>query len=240
MRVIPAIDLLDGQAVRLKQGLYDQVTTYDQRPGEIAKEWRQVVDRLHVVDLEGARGGKPAQVDLVREVVEGFGDGVQVGGGVRNLEAVEAYFSLGVSRVVLGTAAIKNPEFVREAAKLYPDRVIVAVDAKDGMVATEGWLDVSEMTAVDLARQMADVPLAGVLYTDIARDGMEVGPNIEETARLAREGGVPVIASGGVGTLAHLSALAATDADIQSVIVGRALHERRFTLTEAIAAAGPV
>ena len=193
MRVIPAIDLLDGQAVRLKQGLYDQVTTYDQRPGEIAKEWRQVVDRLHVVDLEGARGGKPAQVDLVREVVEGFGDGVQVGGGVRNLEAVEAYFSLGVSRVVLGTAAIKNPEFVREAAKLYPDRVIVAVDAKDGMVATEGWLDVSEMTAVDLARQMADVPLAGVLYTDI-----------------------------------------------QSVIVGRALHERRFTLTEAIAAAGPV
>ena len=108
------------------------------------------------------------------------------------------------------------------------------------MVATEGWLDVSEMTAVDLARQMADVPLAGVLYTDIARDGMEVGPNIEETARLAREGGVPVIASGGVGTLAHLSALAATDADIQSVIVGRALHERRFTLTEAIAAAGPV
>ena len=240
MRVIPAIDHLDGQAVRLKQGLYDQVTTYDQRPGEIAKEWRQVVDRLHVVDLEGARGGKPAQVDLVREVVEGFGDGVQVGGGVRNLEAVEAYFSLGVSRVVLGTAAIKNPEFVREAAKLYPDRVIVAVDAKDGMVATEGWLDVSEMTAVDLARQIADVPLAGVLYTDIARDGMEVGPNIEETARLAREGGVPVIASGGVGTLAHLSALAATDADIQSVIVGRALHERRFTLTEAIAAAGPV
>ena len=239
MRVIPAIDLLNGQAVRLKQGLYDQVTTYDQRPGEIAKEWRQVVDRLHVVDLEGARGGKPAQIDLVREVVDTFGDGVQVGGGVRNLEAVETYFALGVSRVVLGTAAIKNPDFVREAAKKYPDRVIVAVDAKDGMVATEGWLDVSEMTAVDLTRQMADVPIAAVLYTDIARDGMEVGPNIEETARLAREGGVPVIASGGVGTLAHLSALAATEADIQSVIVGRALHERRFTLTEAVAAAGP-
>jgi phosphoribosylformimino-5-aminoimidazole carboxamide ribotide isomerase len=237
MDVIPAIDLIAGQAVRLKQGRYDQVTTYDEPPEAIAAGWRGVVARLHVVDLEGAKAGHAVQADAVRRIVAGFGSGVQVGGGIRSFEAVESALALGVDRVVLGTAAIRDPELVRRAALTYPGRVIVAVDAKGGFVATDGWIDVSERRAVDLVREVGDLPIAAVLYTDIQRDGMETGPNIEETARLADDAGIPVIASGGVGTLEHLSALARASKGIVGAIVGRALHEKRFTLAEAVRAA---
>jgi phosphoribosylformimino-5-aminoimidazole carboxamide ribotide isomerase len=238
MEVIPALDLLDGKAVRLRQGRYDEVTVYDEHPEVLAAEWSGRVRRVHVVDLDGAKLGRPAQRVLVRKVVASFGAGVQVGGGVRSMATVNAYFDLGVDRVVIGTAAIHDPDLVREAAEAYPRRVVVAVDARDGMVATNGWVDQSSQRAIDVVRSMAKVGIAAVLYTDIDRDGTEVGPNVDATALLAREGGVPVIASGGVGTLEHIAALAKTGSGIVGAIVGRALHEKRFTLEDATAAAG--
>lgn len=238
MQVIPAIDLIQGQAVRLRQGRYDEVTTYSEPPADLARQWSRTVSLLHVVDLEGARAGHPVQEQAVREVVQAFGPGVEVGGGIRTFEAAEAYFALGVSRVVLGTAAIRDPGLVRRLADRYPNQVVLAVDAKDGKVATDGWLDVSERTAVQLVLELRDAPLAAVLYTDIERDGTEVGPNVGATERLARETGVPVIASGGVGALEHLHALAKVErAGVVASIVGRALHEKRFTLEQAVQAA---
>jgi phosphoribosylformimino-5-aminoimidazole carboxamide ribotide isomerase len=237
MDVIPAIDLLEGRPVRLRQGRYDEVTFYGDPPEAIALQWRGHVKRLHVVDLEGAKAGHPVQEDAVRRVIAAFGSGVQVGGGIRSLEAARAYFALGVDRVVLGTAAIRDPALVEAVATEAPGRVVVAVDAKGGRVATDGWLDVSERLAVDLVRELSRLPLAGVLYTDIERDGTEAGPNVVETARLAGDSGIPVIASGGVGTLDHLRALAAARPPIAAAIVGRALHEGRFSLSEAVDAA---
>lgn len=236
MEIIPAIDLLDGKAVRLRQGRYEEVTVYSDNPPVLAAGWSGRVKRVHVVDLEGARAGKPVQGELVRRIVAAFGSGVQVGGGVRSMAAVDAYFALGVDRVVLGTAALRDPELVRTAAQAYPGRVIVAVDARGGRVATDGWLDQSEKLALDLVRELADSGLAAVLYTDIERDGTEVGPNVVETANLARDGGLPVIASGGVGKLDHLSSLA-QNPGIVGAILGKALHEKRFTLEEAANAA---
>ncbi len=235
MIVIPAIDLLNGKAVRLRQGDYDQVTHYDRDPAEIATQWRALVSRLHVVDLEGARAGQTVQRELVARIVAAFGPGVQVGGGIRDLAAIEATLSLGVERVVLGTAAIKDPALVRAAASRWPGRVVVAVDAKDGWVATEGWEETSDRRVEDLVAELSALPLGGLLYTDIARDGTEVGPNVEATARLAASSEIPVIASGGVGTLAHLTALAQAPGGIAAAIVGRALHEQRFTLADAVA-----
>jgi phosphoribosylformimino-5-aminoimidazole carboxamide ribotide isomerase len=196
-----------------------------------------LVPRLHVVDLEGARAGAPVQRELVQSLVAAFGPGVQVGGGVRTFEAVEAYFELGVERVVLGTAAIRDPALVQRATLAFPGRVIIAVDARAGFVATDGWLEKSERRAVDLVRELSAQPIAAVLYTDIDRDGTEVGPNVAETARLARETKVPVIASGGVGTLDHLRTLSAADDGIVGAIVGRALLEKRFTVEQGKRAA---
>jgi len=234
VQVIPAIDLLDGSAVRLKQGRYDAVTVYPTAPEAIAAGWSGVAERLHVVDLEGARAGHAVQTDLVRRVVSAFGAGVQVGGGIRSFDAAKSYFDLGVERVVLGTAAIRDPGLVERVTEAYPGRVVVAVDAKAGLVATDGWLEVSSLPAVELVRRVSALPIAAVLYTDIARDGMESGPNVAETARLADETRVAVIASGGVGTLEHLQRLATASSGIAGAIVGRALHERRFTLEEAL------
>jgi len=237
MEVIPALDLLDGKAVRLRQGRYDEVTVYDEHPHIVAAEWSGRVRRVHVVDLDGAKQGRPVQRVLVRKVVASFGAGVQVGGGVRSMAAVDQYFDLGVERVVLGTAAIRDPELVQTAAAAYPGRIIVAVDARNGNVATDGWTDQSERRAIDVVGEIAALGLAAVLYTDIDRDGTEVGPNVEATATLASEGGVPVIASGGVGKVEHLAALAKAGPKVVGAIVGRALHEKRFSLEEAISAA---
>ncbi|MDQ2644804.1 MAG: HisA/HisF-related TIM barrel protein, partial [Myxococcota bacterium] len=165
MQVIPAIDLLDGKAVRLRQGRYDEVTVYSDDPAALAKSWAGAVERLHVVDLEGARSGRAVQGELVRAIVRAFGDGVQVGGGVRSLEAAESYLKLGVARVVLGTAAIRDPALVARIAEAYPQQVIVGVDARKGEVATDGWLEQSGKRAVDLVRELSKLPLAAVLYT---------------------------------------------------------------------------
>lgn len=240
MEVIPAIDLLDGCAVRLRKGNYDEVTVYSEDPPALARTWASKIERIHVVDLEGARAGRAVQADLVRTVVTAFGGKTQVGGGIRSIEAVESYAELGVDRIVLGTAALRDPDLVEQAARAHPDTVVVAVDARNGFVATEGWLDTSETPAVEVVRRYAHLPLAAILYTDIDRDGTEVGPNLEATERLARDGGLPVIASGGVGTLEHLRGLAATREPIVGAIVGRAIHEGRFTIDEAVRAAASV
>ncbi len=236
MEILPAIDLLEGKAVRLHQGRYDQATIYDTDPAARATSWRGKVARLHVVDLEGAKAGRAVQADAVRAIVAAFGPGVQVGGGVRSREAFESYLALGVDRIVVGSVALRDPELVHALAKSHPSRVILAVDAKNGHVATDGWTNVSTTTAVELVRAFAGAPIGAVLYTDVSRDGTMVGPNVEMTALLAREAHVPVIASGGVGSLEHLRGLAAYPG-IGAAIVGRALYEGTFTLDEAIGAA---
>jgi phosphoribosylformimino-5-aminoimidazole carboxamide ribotide isomerase len=233
--VIPAIDLLGGRAVRLHQGRYDAVTVYDEDPTARARAWKGKVPLLHVVDLEGARSGQPVQRDVVRAIAEVFGPGLQVGGGVRTRESFAAYRDLGAARVVLGSAAVRSADMVRELALEHPGVVVLAVDAREGYVAVDGWTETTRVLAADLVQSFADVPLAAVLYTDVARDGTRTGANVEATAELARRAPVPVIASGGVGSLADLEALAARG--ISACIVGRALYEGSFTLDEAIEAA---
>jgi phosphoribosylformimino-5-aminoimidazole carboxamide ribotide isomerase len=232
--VIPAIDVLDGKAVRLHQGRYDAVTVYDDDPTSRAREWRGQVPVLHVVDLEGARDGLPVQRDVVRRIAQAFGPGTQVGGGVRTRETFEDYLSLGAERVVLGSAAVHDAALVRALANERPNVVVLAVDARDGFVAVDGWKQATRIAAGDLVRSFADVPLAGVIYTDVTRDGTRTGANVEATAALASQTRVPVIASGGVGSLDDLRALARRG--IAACIVGRALYEGTFSLQEAIAA----
>jgi phosphoribosylformimino-5-aminoimidazole carboxamide ribotide isomerase len=232
MYILPAIDLLGGKAVRLHQGDYAKVTVYDDDPTAAARRFRAKTDRLHVVDLEGARAGAPVQREVVRAIAEAFAGGVlQVGGGVRTRESLEGYLALGARRVVLGTAAVKDPALVRELANAHPGVVVLAVDAKGGLVATDGWTNVSTVTAIDLVRALADAPIAAVLYTDVARDGTGAGPNVEATAALAASSPFPVIASGGVATRAHLDALAAIP-NVESAVVGRALYDGSLSLDE--------
>jgi phosphoribosylformimino-5-aminoimidazole carboxamide ribotide isomerase len=235
MKILPAIDLLGGKAVRLHQGRYDMATVYSDDPPAVARKFREHVDLIHVVDLEGAREGRPVQEDVIRKI----GGPFQVGGGVRTREAFEAYVALGAKRVVLGTAAVQNRELVRALAKEHPGVVVLAVDAKDGFVATNGWTNVTDRRAVELVGDLADVPIGAVLYTDIGRDGTGIGPNIFATAELAAASPFPVIASGGVGTKAHLTDLAKLE-NVESAIVGRALYDGSLSLYDAIrAAAGP-
>lgn len=235
MNVLPAIDLLDGSAVRLMRGRYEEVTVYDADPPARARGWRGKVPLLHVVDLAGAREGRPVQLEAVRAVAAAFGPGVQVGGGVRTREDFAAVVEAGASRVVLGSVAVRDPAMVMDLASKHPNVVVVAVDARDGYVAVDGWTQDTRARAIDVVRALGDAPLAGILYTDVARDGTGDGPNLEATAALARASHIPVIASGGVGTLEHLRELA--KAGIPQCIVGRALYEGVFTLDEAIEAA---
>jgi phosphoribosylformimino-5-aminoimidazole carboxamide ribotide isomerase len=233
--VIPAIDLLGGKAVRLHQGRYDAVTVYDEDPTARARTWRGKVPWLHVVDLEGARLGRPVQQELVRRIVETFGPDVQIGGGVRTRESFAHYRELGARRVVLGSVAVRDAPLVRALASEEPGVVVLAVDGRDGFVALDGWTQTTTVRAADLVHSFADVPLAAVLYTDVARDGTRSGANVDATAALAARAAVPVIASGGVGSLDDLRTLAARG--IAACIVGRALYEGAFTLDEAIEAA---
>lgn len=238
MKILPAIDLLGGKAVRLHQGRYDRVTVFSDDPPAVASGFFARVPRIHVVDLEGAREGRPVQIDLVRAIAAAAeGRELQIGGGVRTREALEGYLALGARRVVLGTATASDPELVRTMARAHPGVIVLAVDAKDGFVATHGWTNVSTVRAIDAVRALADAPIAAVLYTDVARDGTGAGPNVPATAELAAASPFPVIASGGVGTRAHLEALAAIP-NVESAIVGRALYDGSLTLDDAIAAAG--
>lgn len=239
MIVFPAIDLKAGQVVRLAEGDMDRATVYGDDPAAQAMLFAEAGSQyLHVVDLDGSFAGRAENKAAIEAILQTFPGHVQLGGGIRTALAVDGWFDLGVSRVVMGTAALKDPQFVRDMAKAYPGGIVVAVDAKDGMVATEGWADVSDVTVVDLARRFEDAGVASLLFTDIGRDGLLKGVNIEATVDLARRVDMPVIASGGVKGLddIHMLALHAGDG-IEGVITGRALYDGRLDLAAAIAVA---
>jgi phosphoribosylformimino-5-aminoimidazole carboxamide ribotide isomerase len=232
VKLYPAIDLLGGQAVRLEEGRRDRATVFSDRPIElVASLARGGADRLHVVDLDGAFAGSPQQHELVRSIVAASPLPVEVGGGIRDRAAIEAALATGAAFVVLGTAAVRSPALVEEACRAHPGRVIVAVDARDGVVAVDGWTAAGNITAIELGQRASGWGAAALLYTDVARDGLHVGPNVETTVHLARAVDCEVIASGGVGSLDDLARL--RDAGIAAVVVGRALYDRRFTVEEA-------
>lgn len=234
MQLYPAIDMKDGQCVRLTQGLFDNVKVYSQDPGEMARLWvSQGADFLHLVDLDGALAGVSVNEPVIRRIVETVDVPVQVGGGIRSRETVEAMLKLGVCRVIIGTKAVKEPEFVKELTETFgPERIVVGVDAKDGMVAVEGWEKVSQVTALDLCMQMREYGVRHVVYTDISRDGMLSGPNVAATRKLTEETGMDIIASGGVSCMEDLQEL--FDQGIKGAIIGKALYEKRLDLGEAV------
>jgi phosphoribosylformimino-5-aminoimidazole carboxamide ribotide isomerase len=233
--VYPAIDLKDGACVRLRQGAMDQATVYGTDPAAQARAWQDAgFAWLHVVDLNGAFAGRAVNADAVRAILAAVTIPVQLGGGLRDLDAVAAALDAGISRVILGSAAVKNPALVDQACRAYPGRIVVGIDARDGMVATEGWAEVSTTPAEAVAARFAAAGVAAIIYTDIGRDGMLTGLNIDQTLALARVTDIPVIASGGVGGAADIAAAAATGR-IAGAIVGRALYDGRVTPAEALA-----
>lgn len=237
--VFPAIDLKAGQVVRLAEGDMDRATVYGDDPAAQALLFAQAgAEYLHVVDLDGAFAGGSVNGDAVRGIVSAFPGHVQLGGGIRTRANVESWFDAGVSRVVIGTAALEDPEFVKAAARDFPGGIVVAVDAKDGMVATRGWADVSTVTVTDLARRFEDAGVAALLFTDVGRDGMLKGCNVEATVDLARSVDIPVIASGGVKGIGDIHVLALHVRDgVEGVITGRALYDGRLDLAAAMAVA---
>ena len=239
MIVFPAIDLKSGQVVRLAEGDMARATIYNDDPAAQSLLFSAAgAEHLHVVDLDGSFAGQAENRSAVEAILEAFPGHVQLGGGIRTRESVEGWFNLGVARVVMGTAALKDPEFVKDMAREFPGGIVVAVDAKDGMVATQGWADVSDVPVIDLARRFEDAGVASLLFTDIGRDGMLKGVNIDATVELARSVNLPVIASGGAKGLDDIRMLALHSGDgIEGVITGRALFEGRLDLAAAIAMA---
>jgi len=241
MEVIPAIDLLDGQCVRLHQGDYDQVSRFSDDPVAQARAWQeQGASRLHLVDLDGARSGQPVNDAVVRAITAALTIPVQLGGGVRSAKRAEELLASGLDRVILGTVAVEQPELVRELAARHPGRIVVGIDAKDGMVATRGWIEASSIEAEALAASLEGSGVAALITTDIATDGTLAGPNLAFLRRMAQASSIPVIASGGVGDLADLlSLLSLAPLGVEGVIVGRALYDGRIDLPEALQAIGP-
>jgi len=239
--LFPAIDLKAGQVVRLYKGAMDRATVYGDDPAAQAASFEAAGFRwLHLVDLDGAFAGRAGNAAAVEAILARVSLPVQLGGGIRDLAAVERWLALGVRRVILGTAAVRDPELVRAACRAHPGRIVVGVDAKDGLVAVEGWAETSTLTALDLARRFADAGVAALLFTDVARDGALTGVNVEATAALARDSGLPVIASGGVAGLEDLRRLKdVADAGIEGVVVGRALYEGRLDAAAALALLEP-
>lgn len=236
MLIIPAIDLKDGHCVRLRQGLMNDSTVFSEDPVAMARKWVAAgARRLHLVDLNGAFAGEPVNGAVVNAIAEAFPDlPIQIGGGVRDLATIEAYIKAGVSYVILGTMAVKEPRFVVEACQAFPERIIVGLDAKDGYVATDGWAEVSHFKATDLAERFEGDGVSAIIYTDIARDGMMQGVNVEATLTMARASSIPVIASGGITTINDVRALAAHAGDgIFGAITGRAIYEGTLDLAEA-------
>src|SRR5512139_2445522 len=229
MVIIPAIDVKEGRCVRLKQGDMNDATVYSEDPAAMAKHWlAQGARRLHVVDLNGAVAGKPKNEAVVRQIVKAVGEDipVQLGGGIRDLDMIEHWLDLGVSYVVIGTAAVKNPGFLHDACTAFAGHVIVALDAKDGKVAVEGWSKMTGHDVVDLAKKFEDYGVEAILYTDIGRDGMLTGVNIEATVELARHVKIPVIASGGVASMQDIEKLCAVESEgVEGAILGRSLYE---------------
>ncbi len=237
MIVIPAIDLKNGRCVRLIQGDLDRETVYSDDPPKMALHWQQLgAALLHVVDLDGAVEGVPRNLALIHRIVRELTIPVEVGGGIRTLETIGAYLNAGVSRVVLGTKAAQDPTFLREACREFPGRVVAGIDARDGYVAVKGWTETTDRRASDLAGEMADAGVCAIIFTDIQRDGMQSGPNIESTRALAEAVSVPVIASGGVSSLNDVKAVLEIERfGVTGLITGRAIYAGTLDLREAIA-----
>ena len=233
MQIWPAIDLLGGKCVRLQQGDYGRETVFSEDPVAVALQFQQAGARhLHLVDLDGARDGRPTNRAVIREIVSAVDMQCELGGGVRSQTIIDDLLALGLDRLVLGTAALKNADWFREMCATYPKQLVLGIDAREGYVATDGWLETSSVRATELAEQFLDVPLAAIVYTDIATDGMMQGPNVPEMAHMQRRVSVPVVASGGVTTIHDVSELAA--AGLAGAIIGRALYEGTIDLAAAI------
>lgn len=244
MLIFPAIDLKEGKAVRLLQGRMEDATVYAENPVEVATKFADSgAEHLHVVDLNGAFAGQPVNDEAIRSIVQAVSLQVQVGGGIRTLERIEELLQLGVRRVILGTVAVKNPGLVEEAVRRFGERVIVGIDAKDGRVAVQGWSEATELSAVELGMAMKQVGVQRIVFTDISRDGMLQGPNIESTVQIAKYTGLQVIASGGISSLDDLRRLrdeALDSVSIEGAIIGKALYTGAFSLGEALAVASGV
>ena len=242
MQIIPAIDIKDGLCVRLKQGDMHSATVFSEDPAAMAQHWlEQGAKRLHLVDLNGAVAGKPRNELAIREIVSVIGEEIpiQLGGGIRDLDTIERYLDDGLSYIVIGTAAVKNPGFLHDACSAFPGHILVGLDARDGKVATDGWSKMTGHDVVDLARKLEDYGVEGIIYTDIGRDGMLTGINIDATVRLAREIRLPVIASGGLASVADIERLVRHEADgIIGAIAGRAIYEGTLNFKDALKAAG--
>jgi phosphoribosylformimino-5-aminoimidazole carboxamide ribotide isomerase len=236
--IFPAIDLKDGQCVRLKRGLMEEATIFNADPAAQAKAFaEQGFHWLHCVDLNGAFAGKSVNADAIRAIRAAITLPIQLGGGIRDRAGVETWLDAGITRVILGTAALTNPAFVKEVARAYPGRIVMGADAKNGKVATQGWAEVSDLTPVELGKRFEDAGVAALLFTDIDGDGLLKGVNVKATAELAKALSIPVIASGGVGSLADIEALvAAREPNIEGVVVGRALYDGRIDPAAALAA----
>ena len=233
MLIYPAIDLLGGRCVRLRQGDYARETVFSDDPAAVAREWvRQGADRLHVVDLDGAKQREPVNGAVIQRIVAAAGVPVQLGGGIRSAEHLRTVFGWGVRWAVLGTKALQDPEWVKEMAHEYPGRIVLGLDARNGFVATEGWLETSSTKATDLAKLVEDAPLAAVVYTDIAKDGMMIGPNFAELLEMRAATKIPVVASGGVTTFDQARQLA--EAGTYAAIVGRALYEGTLQMKDLL------
>ncbi|WP_434779153.1 1-(5-phosphoribosyl)-5-[(5-phosphoribosylamino)methylideneamino]imidazole-4-carboxamide isomerase [Neisseria sp. Ec49-e6-T10] len=237
MLLIPAIDLKEGKCVRLKQGLMEEATVFSDSPAQMAEHWvKQGARRLHLVDLDGAFAGKPKNYEIIKEILNTVGSSipVQLGGGIRDLDIIEAYLEIGLTDVIIGTAAVKDPLFVREACKAFPKHIIVGLDAKEGMVAIDGWAKVTEHNVIDLGKRFADDGINSIIYTDIGRDGMMSGINIDATVKLAQGTGLPIIASGGLTNLDDIRALVVVeDQGVTGAITGRAIYEGSIDFAQA-------
>ena len=241
MDVIPAIDLLEGRCVRLYQGDYQQSQVYNDNPVEVARQWAdEGATRLHLVDLDGAKQGKPVNLNTIEAIVRAISIPVQVGGGLRDRSSIAQLIGIGVDRTIVGTVAVENPTLVQELCQEFPGKIAVGIDARNGKVATRGWLETSEVLATDLAQQMAEYGVAAIIYTDIHRDGTLQGPNREALRELANHIDIPIIASGGVSSLSDvLGLLSLEPIGVTGVIIGKALYTGDVSLTEAVRAVGP-
>ena len=237
MLLIPAIDLKDGQCVRLRQGLMEDATVFSDKPVDMALHWvAQGARRLHLVDLNGAFAGKPQNLGAIKAILAEVSEDVpvQLGGGIRDLDTIEKYLDLGLSYVIIGTAAIKNPQFLRDACDAFPNQIIVGLDAKDGMVATDGWAKVTKYHVTEMGQRFADYGVNSIIYTDIGRDGMLSGVNIEATVKLAEAVSVPVIASGGLTNLDDIRALCEVESSgVEGAVTGRAIYEGAIDFKQA-------
>jgi phosphoribosylformimino-5-aminoimidazole carboxamide ribotide isomerase len=236
MLILPAIDIRNGKCVRLQQGDYGQETVYADSPVEMAKRWEQQgAEFLHIVDLDGAKDGQPTSFGIVSTIAKSVKIPIELGGGIRNQETIQRYLDAGVNRLVIGTLALKEADWFREMSRQFPHKLVLGIDGRNGLVATEGWLETSQTPAVDLAKKYADLPLAALVYTDIAKDGMLAGPNIDEMEAMRQAVPMPLVVSGGIASLDDVRRLASCN--FHACIIGKALYENKFCLPDALDAA---